>query len=131
MIRLLDTNAYTAFRRGDERIVSLVRTSSVLLMSPIVLGELRGGFLAGSRTEENLRWLDEFLSVARVHIVSLDEQTSGRYGEIYAQLRRIGRPIPMNDMWIAAHCLQRDAQLITLDQHFSAIEGLEVAPLPG
>src|SRR6185436_16961643 len=62
--RLLDTNAYVALKRGHERVAELVRESTELAFSTIVLGELLFGFRNGARTERNIHELDELLSDA-------------------------------------------------------------------
>ena len=67
-----------------------------------MLGELEGAFHAGPRTSENRRTLSSFLSEPTVTTVPTTPSVARRYGRIYAQLRRDGRPIPTNDMWTAA-----------------------------
>jgi tRNA(fMet)-specific endonuclease VapC len=42
--------------------------------------------------------------------------------------RRKGRPIPLNDVWIAAHCLDTGACLVSFDRHFEDVEGLLLCP---
>ena len=44
-------------------------------------------------------------------------------------MRQAGTPLPMNDVWIAAHCLQLGATIVTLDGHFSTVPGLRIWPL--
>lgn len=124
MRRLLDTNAYSAFKLGEPAVVDLVRGADAILMSPIVLGELEGGFRAGSRAERNLADLASFLARPSVEVLPLSRRTASLYGRLAATLRRRGRPIPTNDMWIAAHALESGADLISYDAHFGEIEGL-------
>ena len=50
--------------------------------------------------------------------------TADRFGRIAAALREKGRPIPTNDVWIAAHAMESGAELITYDRHFGFIDGL-------
>ncbi len=50
--------------------------------------------------------------------------TADRFGRISAALRRKGRSIPTNDVWIAAHTLESGAELLSFDDHFAAIDGL-------
>ena len=89
-----------------------------------MLGELRAGFRQGTRRERNEELLREFLSSPRMRVVPVDDETSDRYAEIVALLRRQGRPIPTNDIWIAAQTMEHGAELITTDQHFEKIDGL-------
>ncbi len=121
---MLDTNAYSAFKRGDTATVEeLARADEVLVPTP-VLGELRAGFRAGRREADNLRELELFLSRPRVRVHALGEKTAIFYAEIHGALRAAGKPIPTNDLWIAAAALEAGASLLTNDSHFDAIIGL-------
>lgn len=124
MKRLLDTNAYVALKRGDEAVASIVRTSSRLAFSTIVIGELLFGFRNGTRLAKNTGELDAFLSDARVEVVPVTQTTADRFGRIAAALRKAGQPIPTNDIWIAAHAFETGAELVTYDTHFAAVPGL-------
>lgn len=121
---LLDTSAYSAFKRNDERVMGLVRRSEEIVFSPIVGGELLAGFRWGSRFERNRDELLEFLAHPRVRLVPLTLTTADRYGRIYRVLRRKGTPIPTNDLWVAAQTMETGAELVSLDRHFAVVEGL-------
>lgn len=121
---LLDTSAYSAFKRADERVVALVRRSEEIVFSPVVGGELLAGFRRGSRFERNRDELLEFVDHPRVRLVPLTLTTADRYGRIYRSLREKGTPIPTNDLWVAAQAMETGAELVALDRHFAAIEGL-------
>jgi tRNA(fMet)-specific endonuclease VapC len=124
MKRLLDTNAYVALKRGHERVSEIVRTSSELVFSIVVVGELFFGFRNGNRFEKNVRELDELLADARVSMLPVTRTTADRFGRIAAQLRKAGTPIPTNDIWISAHAFESGAELLTFDRHFEAVPGL-------
>ena len=117
----LDTSAYSAFKRGHPEIQHRVREASQIQLNPVVLGELRAGFLKGTRLRENLHELAQFLASPRVSIVRVDEETSERYAVIVDSLRQAGAPIPTNDIWIAASAMQHGAILLTTDPHFRAV----------
>lgn len=121
---LLDTNAYSALGRGHPDVIELVRRSEALIFSTVVLGEVLGGFRHGSRWDRNLADLRRFLDEPRVSLVPVTWTTADRYSRIYAALRRKGRPIPSNDMWIAAHTLETGADLVSFDPHFGYVDGL-------
>jgi tRNA(fMet)-specific endonuclease VapC len=128
MRRLLDTNAYVALKRGEASIADLVRSSEKLFVSIIVLGELHFGFHDGRRRRENLAELDEFLAHPFVDVAYLTVASADRFGRVATALKRAGTPIPTNDIWIAAQCLELGAELITLDhRHFQQVAGLVVA----
>jgi tRNA(fMet)-specific endonuclease VapC len=121
---LLDTNAYTALFRGHEGVAEHVRRADQLLLSAVVAGELLFGFRNGSRYEANRRELDEFLSSPYVELLPVTFVTADRFGRIAAALRRKGRPIPTNDIWIAAHAMESGAELLSFDEHFEQVDGL-------
>ncbi len=118
---LLDTSAYSAFKRGHPRILRRVQETTEVLLNPVVLGELRAGFLKGTRTEANRKELAEFLASPRVSVVAMDDETAERYAVIFDSLRRTGRPISTNDIWIAASAMQLGARLVTTDTDFHAV----------
>lgn len=120
----LDTNAYTAFKRGDAAIVSVLQYAPSIIVSATVLGELLGGFAAGKRENVNRSELAQFINTSRVKVVPCTAATADLYALVYAALRRNGQPIPTNDLWIAASSLEHGAALLTLDAHFKNIDGL-------
>lgn len=120
----LDTNAYTAFKRGDEQVIAVLQHAPLILVCVTVLGELLSGFAAGQRESNNRSELTQFLNTPRVKIVPGTTATADLYALIYAALRRKGQPIPTNDLWIAASCLEHGAALLTCDAHFQNIDGL-------
>jgi tRNA(fMet)-specific endonuclease VapC len=121
---LLDTNAYTALFRGHEGVADLVRRADHVIVSTVVAGELLFGFRNGSRYETNRRELEEFLSTPYVTLLPVTLVTSDRFGRIAAALRRKGRPIPSNDIWIAAHAMESGSELLSFDHHFEEIDGI-------
>jgi tRNA(fMet)-specific endonuclease VapC len=127
---LLDTNAYSALRRGQQLVVEQVRRSEEVLLSMIVVGELLFGFRNGSRYEENAQALAAFVEDPHVRLLTLTWDTADWFGRISAELRKKGRPIPTNDIWIAAHTMEAGADLISSDPHFGHIEGLPWVEFP-
>ena len=122
----LDTNAYSDFMRGVPERVRVVRTAERIFVPLIVLGELRAGFAAGSREQENLETLRKFLASPRVAVLSPDETTTEHYARIFVQLRKKGAGIPTNDLWIAALARQHDVDLCSSDAHFEHVDGLRL-----
>lgn len=121
---LIDTNAYAAFMLGDMAAVEIIAHAERILLNSIVLGELLGGFAAGTREARNRAELARFLDSPRVEVVPMTSQTADSYALVYASLRRKGQPIPSNDLWIAASALEHGAALLTRDAHFGRIDGL-------
>lgn len=124
---LLDTNRLSDALSGDEAVLSLLESAEAIYVPVIVLGELRAGFLGGSRSTKNEQRLSWFLSQDGVFIVPVDASVSHRYAEVHRALRRKGKPIPTNDLWIAATALEHSLVLYTRDEHFRAVAGLALA----
>jgi tRNA(fMet)-specific endonuclease VapC len=117
----LDTVAYSHFKRGEARITRMLDRAEWIGVPVIVIGELCAGFAKGSRTEKNLEELDEFLALPVVETLPVDRRIAEMFGEIIEELRRGGRPIPVNDVWIAATCARAGAPLLTWDGRFRLI----------
>ena len=121
---LIDTNAYSALMSGDGTIADELAKHEAILLSPIVIAELYDGFLNGSRNLENRHTLGRFREKPRTVCVPITDATADWYAEIKRILRKKGRPIPINDVWIAASCMEHGARLLSLDAHFAEIDGL-------
>ena len=120
---LLDTNAVIAVFSG-EKSVSQHLTKAEVCVSSTVLGELYFGARKSANVAANLSKIDQF--AAAVEVLSCDAVTAQVYGRIKDQLRSKGRPIPENDIWIAAAALQHGLSLATRDDHFKEIDGLRI-----
>lgn len=121
---LIDTNIYTYAMKGDLEIISNLQQAAHIGFTSISIGELLSGFKGGNRIKKNREELEEFLDSPRVSIFTIDEDTAEFYAEILLELKKIGKPIPTNDLWIAAVAFQHGLKLYTKDKHFSHIPGL-------
>jgi len=123
---VLDTNIYSGFAEGLPDAVDALATLGELLFIPsIVLGELNYGFMKGSRQEFNERKLREVISRLGIEIINVDQLVARKYAIIYTSLVKKGRKIPLNDVWIAACCMEIGGTLLTRDRHFEDIEQIE------
>jgi len=120
---LLDTNIVIALFASDSAILDRLKDAEEVFIPSIVMGELYYGARKSSRVEENIARLDDFS--ANNIILSCDSGTAHWYGEVKGGLREKGRPIPENDIWVAAIALQHDLTLVTRDVHFAEVEGLK------
>ncbi len=121
---LLDSNAYSLLMRGHEQVAELVRMAEEVLLSAVVVGELMYGFRRGSYFERNVADLRSFLNSPYVSFVAVGPVTADRYSRIAVSLRAKGRPIPTNDVWIAAHVMETGADLVSADGHFEHVDGI-------
>lgn len=121
---IIDTNFYVAFKKGDDLAVLTLQKADYIAVSAIVLGELLAGFRCGARESRNRKELENFLDSPRVNFLTVDDETTEFYAQVFAELKQHGRPIPTNDLWLAATAMQHGLALATYDKHFSYISGL-------
>lgn len=123
---MIDTNFYGEIMMGTERAKKNIEQTEKVLICPIVLGELLVGFKYGNRKETNTDKLHLFLQLPTVTVTNITRQSAEFYALIVIQLKKAGTPIPTNDIWIAACCLEHGATLATDDNHFQKISNLPV-----
>lgn len=121
---LLDTNAIIALFAGEAVIEQNLAQADEVFAPSIAIGELYFGARKSGQAKGNLARIDEF--VANSVVLGCDTDTARRYGEVKDALRLKGRPLPENDIWIAAIALQFDLPLVTRDTHFGEIANLNV-----
>lgn len=124
---IIDTPIYAAFKRNDPDAISLLRQAEYIGINTVILGELLAGFRCGTREKENRRELDRFLDSPRVNLIVIDDGTAEYYAQVFSELRRKGRPIPTNDLWLAASALQHGLAVATRDEHLAQVSGIILA----
>lgn len=123
---VLDTNIYSDFAEGLPDVVEILATlGEQLFMPSIVLGELSYGFMKGSRRELNEKKLLQIIDQLKMGIITVDQHVARKYGIIYNSLAKKGNKIPINDVWIAACCMETGGTLLTRDKHFEFIDQIE------
>ena len=120
----IDTNIYAAFKTGDKSVVETFSDVDFIGIDITVIAELLTGFVLGSRYKQNRAELQNFLENKRVSILYHDLETADFYAAVVKQLKAKGRPIPTNDIWIAANSMRQGLSLYSFDAHFREIEGL-------
>ena len=120
---LLDTNIVIGMLTGDTAIEEKMQNGNNLFLASPTVGELYYGAQKSNKVAENFHRVNVFVEE---HIfLPCDLETAQWYGIIKEQLRRKGRPIPNNDIWIAAIAMQHDLILVTRDAHFDEVESLQ------
>lgn len=119
---LLDTNAVIALADADVRFLLQLEAGNRASLPFVVLGELEYGARRSTRPAANLAAIENLL--AEFDLVLPDRETSAWYGRIQTELRKKGRPIPSNDVWIDALAMRHEAVLVTRDGHFRHVDGL-------
>jgi len=123
---LPDTNAYSHLLTGDQKVLNALKDAQIVYMSVFVIGELAAGFKGGSKEAENQKNLKKFLAKPGVRILNATKKTADIFGTVKNALKKAGTPLPINDVWIAAHAIETDSVLITYDGHFKKIEGVQL-----
>jgi tRNA(fMet)-specific endonuclease VapC len=121
---LLDANIVIALFREDAEVVHRVDEADEVFVPVVAVGELIYGARKSGRPDENLSRVRDFHEA--VTVLPIGTNTAERYGEIKDVLRSKGRPIPDNDIWIGALALQHGLTLVSRDEHFGEIEGLDL-----
>ncbi|MBI2982560.1 MAG: type II toxin-antitoxin system VapC family toxin [Deltaproteobacteria bacterium] len=127
---VLDTNAYCLCDTTNDFALGLVEKAKSLFLPAVVYGELYYGFRYGTRFGENLKRLDQFIEHFDVGIIEVNREVARHFGDIYASLRKKGRPIPTNDIWISACCMSVGGTLLTSDRHFREVDQVDVEIIP-
>jgi tRNA(fMet)-specific endonuclease VapC len=120
---ILDTNALSAIADGDGEAVAVLSRAERVAVSVVVLGEYRFGIAHSRHRTSYENWLGAWS--ADVEILEIDERTSRFYAAIGLELRKMGKPIPSNDVWIASSCRQHSLPLMSRDRHFDLVPGLQ------
>jgi tRNA(fMet)-specific endonuclease VapC len=120
---ILDTNGLSAMADGDELLERSLSQAQDIEIPVIVLGEYRFGIFHSRYRSKYERWLEETLTYC--HILDVNEQTARAYAEIRSELKADGKPIPGNDLWIAALARQYALPVASRDSHFDSVRGLK------
>jgi tRNA(fMet)-specific endonuclease VapC len=120
---ILDTNALSAAADDDPAIIALLSRADQVAIPVIALGEYRYGIAQSRHRASYAKWLNGLLHDCLV--LEANEPTTHYYAEIVLELKQKGKPIPTNDIWIAALCRQHSLPLLSRDRHFDLVPGLK------
>jgi len=120
----LDTNEAIAVLNNAGDAGQWIAAFPVVYLPVPVVGELRFGALNSRRAHENRERVEAL--VARCGVLNANVTTAEVYAGVRFRLKQAGKPIPENDVWIAALCVQHGLPLATSDEHFGQVDGLEV-----
>jgi tRNA(fMet)-specific endonuclease VapC len=118
---ILDTNALSAAADDDPGLSAVLARTDHMAIPVIVLGEYRHGIAQSRNRVSYENWLAGLLNDCMV--LDIQEPTTHYYAEITLELKRKGKPIPTNDIWIAALCRQHSLPLLSRDRHFDLVAG--------
>jgi len=120
---ILDTNALSAAAEENPGVMTILAGVHHLALPVIVIGEYRFGIAQSRHRARYRRWLDGLIGDCVV--LEINEPTTQHYATIAGELRQSGKPIPTNDLWIAALCREHGLPLLSRDRHFDAVPGIQ------
>ena len=123
---IVDTNALSAAADGDPASIAVLARADQMAIPVIVLGEYRYGIAQSRNRTRYESWLTGLLQDC--FVLDITEPTTQHYAEIVLELKRKGKPIPTNDLWIAALCRQHGLPLLSRDLHFDGVAGIKRVP---
>jgi predicted nucleic acid-binding protein len=118
---IVDTNALSAAADADPAVLALLARAEQMAIPVIVLGEYRYGIAQSRKRASYESWLTGLLRDCLV--LDVNEPTTQHYAQIVLELKRLGKPVPTNDLWIAALCRQHSLPLLSRDRHFDWVAG--------
>ena len=118
---ILDTNALSAIADNDPAVSAILARAEQVAIPVIVLGEYRYGIAQSRYRTRYSNWLDALILDCLV--LNINEETTHHYAAINVELRQIGKPIPTNDLWIAALCRHYSLPILSNDRHFDFVPG--------
>ena len=121
---LLDTNIISALLKGESTIADKIDKAKKVYVPVIALGELYYGAAYSTHSNKNIADIRRFAS--SYNLLLIDEETTIAYGSIKADLRKKGKPIPENDIWISAIAYRHKLTLATRDKHFKEVTGITI-----
>ena len=120
---ILDTNALSAAAEEHPGVMGILAGAQQLAVPVVVIGEYRYGIAQSRHRARYRRWLDNLINDCTV--LDVTEQTTHHYAAINVELKQGGKPIPTNDLWIAALCRQHGLPLLSRDRHFDVVSGIQ------
>jgi tRNA(fMet)-specific endonuclease VapC len=120
---ILDTNALSAAAEEQPGVIAILAGARQLALPVVVIGEYRYGIARSRHRARYRRWLDGL--IADCTVLDISEQTTYHYADVAVELRQSGKPIPTNDLWIAALCRQHGLPLLSRDRHFDVVAGIQ------
>lgn len=127
---VLDTNIYCDFAEGQPDVVDAIATYGQFVFIPsVVLGELLFGFMKGNKPQANEKRLRQIVDRLKIETVDIDADVARKYAMIQLSLQKKGSKIPINDVWVAACCMEVGGTLLTRDKHFEYVDQIDTMML--
>jgi len=120
---MLDTNALSAMAERDPVLLEVLSATETLTLPYITMAEFHYGLLGSIKPAAGLALLGRLAET--IPVLFPDFATVGHYARISDELKRKGRTIPHNDLWLAALSLQHGLAILSRDKHFDFVDGIQ------
>jgi len=120
---ILDTNALSALGDRQATLIAFLQSGEMPVLCFICIAEYRRGLFNSTRPARGYEMLATL--TATLAVLHSDNDTLSHYAEIGHQLKMAGRPVPTNDIWIAALARQHSLPVLSRDRHFDFIDGIQ------
>jgi len=117
---LLDTNIIIGLLNNDFKIIGRIREENKIYISVITVGEMLYGANNSINKEKNTKLYKDFFETC--NIVTITDKTAEGYANIRYELKKMGKPIPENDIWIAAVAREKNMTIVTRDKHLLYVD---------
>lgn len=121
---LAHTSVFIA--RESGRGVDTEALPDELAVSIITIGELRAGVLVAETVEARDRRLATLTAALQLEPVPVDEAVAAEWARLRVLLRDSGSRMPVNDSWVAATAMALAVPVVTQDDDFPGVVGLNV-----
>lgn len=121
---LADTSIFIA--RESGRPLEEEQLPDELGISVITIGELRAGVLAAGDVDARDRRLATLSEALTLEPVAIDQRVAEAWARLRVDLRGMGRRMPVNDSWIAATAISLGVAVVTQDEDYIELPGLEI-----
>jgi len=127
---VLDTSSYCDFAEGlFDAVDAIAAYGQSIFIPSVVLGELLFGFRKGTKRGFNERKLLQIVNRLNIEIIDINADVARKYAMIYLSLQRKGTKMPINDVWVAASCMEVGGTLLTRDKHFKHVDQIDTMVL--
>jgi predicted nucleic acid-binding protein len=121
---LADTSVFIA--RESDRPLRAEAMPAALGVSVITIGELRAGVLGAPDLASRTRRLSTLTEALALRPLPVDDAVAEAWASLRLALRDVGRRMPINDSWIAATALSIGLPIVTQDDDYDGVPGLDV-----
>ena len=120
---ILDTNAVSDLAQNNWILAEIVDRATQVALPFIAIAEYQFGLLGSTHPKQGQAILDGLIE--HLPLLLADTLTIRLYAELAAEQRKLGRPIPTNDIWIADLARQHNMPVLSQDRHFDHVPGIQ------